>query len=231
MKNKKEGRLYIVPTPIGNIKDITIRAIEVLKDVDKILVESFRKSTILATHFEIKTKRVLNNIKNEHRQLKKIIAELKAGKKIAITTDSGTPAISDPGFLLIRECIKESIDIDCLPGATALIPALVVSGFSTDKFVFEGFFPKRKKDKALSSILNQTRTTVMYESPHRILKTLESMINILGKDKKISLSREISKLHSETVRGSIEEVKRYFDSKKTIKGEFIITIEGKKVKD
>ena len=219
-------KLYLVPTPIGNLEDITLRAINVLKSVDMILAEDTRTSGVLLKHYEISKPLQSYHIFNEHKTVQKIIDILKAGKKIALISDAGTPGISDPGFLLVRACVQNDIDVICLPGATALIPALVVSGFPTDSFVFEGFLPVKKgRQTKLTELKDEKRTMVFYESPHRLVKTLENLVEYFGGDRTASVSREISKLHEETVRGTLSEILAIFASR-TIKGEIVMIVEG-----
>jgi len=218
------GRLYLVPTPIGNLEDITLRAIRTLKECDLILAEDTRKTGILLKHLNISNKLQAHHQFNEHKSFSGIIDKLKSGINIAMVTDAGTPGISDPGFLLTRECIKENIPIECLPGATALIPALVLSGLPSEKFVFEGFLPHKKGRKTrLESLKNNSLTMIFYESPHRLLKTLEQFNETFGSERQISVSREISKLHEETIRGTITEIISHFNDQ-TIKGEFVIVV-------
>jgi len=220
------SKLTIVPTPIGNLKDITLRAIEVLKNVDLILAEDTRKTSILLNHFEIK-----NNLKpyhkfNEHKQLSQIISKLKAGIKIALVSDAGTPAISDPGFLLVRECVKESIEVETLPGATAFVPAIVNSGFPCEKFCFEGFLPQKKgRQKRLKELSEEIRTIVLYESPHRLIKALNEISEYLGEERQVSVSRELTKIHEETRRGTAQKLISHFEET-IIKGEIVIVIKG-----
>ena len=218
--------LVLVPTPIGNLKDITLRALEELKNADMILAEDTRTSGVLLKHYEISKPLQSYHIFNEHKTVQKIIDILKAGKKIALISDAGTPGISDPGFLLVRACVQNDIDVICLPGATALIPALVVSGFPTDSFVFEGFLPVKKgRQTKLTELKDEKRTMVFYESPHRLVKTLENLVEYFGGDRTASVSREISKLHEETVRGTLSEILAIFASR-TIKGEIVMIVEG-----
>ncbi len=220
--------LFIIPTPIGNLEDITLRAIRLLKEVDYILAEDTRKSSILLQHYDIKTPVQSYHAFNEHQTLQKIIHELKEGKKIALISDAGTPGISDPGFLLVRECIRQDIKIECLPGATAFVPALIQSGLPSDAFIFEGFLPVKKGRKTkLEQLSQETRTLILYESPHRLLKTLEELKLFFGTDRKIAVCRELTKLYEETQWGTIDELFMYF-SGKNIKGELVIIIEGKK---
>ena len=222
------SKLYIIPTPIGNLEDITLRAIRLLKEVDLVLAEDTRTSRKLFSHYEIETSLVSFHMHNEHQVLLKYVDRLKSGETFALISDAGTPAISDPGFLLIRECVKEGIEVDCLPGATAFVPALVNSGLPNEKFVFEGFLPVKKgRQTRLKLLAEEERTMVFYESPYRIIKTLNQFTEYFGKDRKASVSREISKIFEETIRGRLFEILRYFDEKKP-KGEFVIIVEGKK---
>ncbi len=222
------SKLYIIPTPIGNLEDITLRAIRLLKEVDLVLAEDTRTSKKLFSYYNIDTPLSSFHMHNEHEALSKYIDKLKSGNYLALISDAGTPAISDPGFLLIRECIKEGIELCSLPGATAFLPALINSGLSSDKFVFEGFLPiKKGRKKRLKILKEETRTMVFYESPHRIIKTLHHFIEFFGVERKISVSREISKIFEETIRGTAAEVILNFENKK-IKGEFVIVVEGKK---
>jgi len=219
------GKLFIVPTPIGNLDDITCRAIETLKNVDLVLAEDTRKSKILFKKYSITTSIKSYHINNEHKVVNTYVESLVGGKKLALVSDAGTPSISDPGFLLIRESIKKNIEIICLPGATALIPALVISGLPSERFVFEGFLPKKKgRDSRLKELSIENRTLVLYESPLRVKKTLEDLKKFFGSDRRISLSREISKIYEETYRGTIEDAIMHF-SNKNPKGEFVICID------
>lgn len=218
--------LYIVPTPIGNLEDMTFRAINVLKQVDIILAEDTRTSAPLLKHFGIDKKVFAHHQHNEHKAVQEIIRLLKEGNQIALISDAGTPAISDPGFLLVRETIKEGLDVQCLPGATAFVPALVNSGLPNDRFCFEGFLPVKKgRQTRLKSLADEKRTMIFYESPHRILKTIDEFIQIFGPERQASISREISKMYEETVRGTLEEIKQHFESN-PIKGEFVCCVEG-----
>jgi len=222
------SRLYIVPTPIGNLKDITLRAVEVLKDADLILAEDTRKTKILLNHFSIPTPLRSHHKFNEHRDVQKICDEIKSGKSIALVSDAGTPAISDPGFLLIRTCIENDIDVETLPGATAFIPALVNSGIPSDRFIFEGFLPQKKgRQKRLSRLADEERTIVFYESPYRVVKTLTQLIEFMGPGRQGAVARELSKIYEEIVRGTLQELLNHFTENKP-KGEFVIVIEGKK---
>jgi len=217
-----------VPTPIGNLSDITLRALEVLKSVDTILAEDTRTSGYLLKHYDISKPLQSFHIFNEHKTLAGLIARLQQGEVMALISDAGTPGISDPGFLLVREALKAGLHIDCLPGATALIPALVKSGFPTDRFVFEGFLPHKKgRQTLLKKLSEEDRTIVLYESPHRLIKTLEQLIEFFGPDRMVSVSRELTKLHEETRTGTVKEVLEHF-KKKDVKGEIVIVIDGKK---
>jgi len=219
--------LYLVPTPVGNLEDITFRAIRILKEADIILAEDTRTSAPLLKHFGIDKKVYAHHQHNEHKALHEIIRFLKEGKTVALISDAGTPAISDPGFLLVREAIKQQLDVSCLPGATAFVPALVNSGLPTDSFVFEGFLPVKKgRQTKLKSLSNENRTMVFYESPHRLIKTLEEFDTYFGHERRISVSREISKIYEETIRGTILEVIEHFKNN-LIKGEFVICVQGK----
>ena len=221
------SKLYLIPTPIGNLEDITLRALRILKEVNIVLAEDTRTSRKLFSHYDIDTNIAPFHMHNEHKVLKKWINRIKSGETIALVSDAGTPAISDPGFLLVRECVKNDIEIDCLPGATAFVPALVNSGLPSDKFVFEGFLPVKKgRQTRLKLLSEEERTIVFYESPHRIVKTLSHFCEYFGEDRKVSVSREISKMFEETKRGSAKEVIEYFEQKKP-KGEFVIIVEGK----
>ena len=223
----KTGKLYLVPTPIGNLEDITFRAIRVLKEADLILAEDTRTSAPLLKHFEIHQKVYAHHQHNEHQSAQEIVKFLKEGKQVALISDAGTPGISDPGFYLVREALKNDLAVECLPGATAFVPALVNSGFPTDRFCFEGFLPVKKgRQTRYKALAEEERTIVIYESPHRILKTLEEMAVYFGEDRLISVSRELTKLFEETVRGSVAEVKIYFETH-ILKGEFVICIAGK----
>ena len=220
------SKLYIVPTPIGNLEDMTCRAIRILKEVDLILADDTRTRGKLLKHFEISTHMHSHHMHNEHKTVENVIARLQAGENIALISDAGTPAISDPGFLLVREALKESIEIHCLPGPTAWVPAWVVSGFSTARFLFEGFLPQKKgRQTRLKQLITTDCTSVMYESPYRIVKLLEEL-KVLGlEQRRISVSREISKFFEQTVRGTVEEVLQHF-LKQAPKGEFVVCLEG-----
>lgn len=222
------SKLYIVPTPIGNLEDMTLRAIRVLKEVDLILAEDTRTSGKLLKHFDIKTPSQSHHIHNEHRSIETLISRLQSGTVMALISDAGTPAISDPGFLLVRSCVEHGIEVDCLPGATALIPALVNSGLPNDRFHFEGFLPHKKgRHTRLLFLAEMENTIILYESPHRIVKALKQFIDYFGEDRQISISREISKLHEETVRGSLKVVLENFEQRAAIKGEIVVVIAAK----
>ena len=221
-------KLYIVPTPIGNLKDMTFRAVEVLKEVDLILAEDTRTSGKLLKHFEISTPSQSHHMHNEHRTVEGLIQKLKSGLTIALISDAGTPAISDPGFLLTRACVEHGIEVDCLPGATAFVPALVNSGLPNDKFVFEGFLPVKKgRQTRLLLLAEETRTVIFYESPHKLIKTLTHFCEYFGEDRQLSVSRELTKLYEETIRGTAKEVLTHYTNKPP-KGEIVIVIAGKK---
>ncbi|MGB5403858.1 16S rRNA (cytidine(1402)-2'-O)-methyltransferase [Robiginitalea sp.] len=222
------GSLYIVPTPIGNLGDITLRALEVLKSVTLILAEDTRTSGKLLKHYDISTPLRSYHMHNEHRILTQLVTRIKAGETMALISDAGTPGISDPGFLLIRECLKEGIEVNCLPGATALIPALVNSGFPTDRFVFEGFLPLKKgRQTRLQLLSGESRTLVFYESPHKLLRTLTQFVEYFGGDRQISVSRELTKMYEETLRGTTSEVLAHFENNPP-KGELVLVVEGRK---
>lgn len=221
------GKLFIVPTPIGNLEDMTLRAIRILKEVDLILAEDTRTSGKLLKHFEIGTHMHSHHMHNEHKTIENLISRLKAGETIALISDAGTPAISDPGFLLTRACVENKIDVECLPGATAFVPALVNSGLPNDKFVFEGFLPDKKGRQTRYLVLaEETRTMILYVSPHKLVKTLAEFITFFGEDRQICVSRELSKLHEENVRGTVREVLTHFENKPP-KGEIVVVVGGK----
>lgn len=220
-------RLYLVPTPIGNLGDITYRAVEVLKNVDKILAEDTRTSGVLLKHYDVKTPMESFHAFNEHKRTEAIVNRLEGGETIALITDAGTPGISDPGFMLARAAAEATIKVECLPGATAFVPALVKSGLPSDKFVFEGFLPHKKGRKTrLELLANENRTMIFYESPHRMLKSLAQFAEYMGTDRKVSVSRELTKKFEETVNGRLEEVIKHFELN-TVKGEFVVILEGR----
>lgn len=222
------AKLYIVPTPIGNLEDFTFRAINVLKDVDLILCEDTRRSKKLLIHYDIETPLRSHHKFNEHKEIGKVVNKILSGEKIALISDAGTPGISDPGFLAVRTCLENNIEVECLPGATAVIPALVNSGIPFDKFVFEGFLPVKKGRKTkLEKLGVEERTMVFYESPHKLLKTLKDFSNSFGPERKVSISRELTKIYEETIRLSLEDAVKLF-TEKPPKGEFVIIIEGYK---
>ena len=221
------GKLFIVPTPIGNLEDMTFRAIRILKEVDLILAEDTRTSGKLLKHFEIGTHMHSHHMHNEHKTVENLISRLKAGETIALISDAGTPAISDPGFLLTRACVENKIDVECLPGATAFVPALVNSGLPNDRFIFEGFLPEKKgRQTRYLALAEETRTMILYVSPHKLVKTLTEFITYFGDDRQICVSRELSKLHEENVRGTVREVLTHFENKPP-KGEIVVVVGGK----
>ena len=218
--------LYLVPTPIGNLKDITLRALEVLKQVDLILAEDTRTTSKLLNHYQVSTPLTPYHQHNEHKVLSHLVSQLQAGKTMAVVTDAGTPGISDPAFLLVRECVKEGIKVESLPGATAFVPALVNSGLPCNRFVFEGFLPPKKgRQTLLKKLGEEERTIILYESPMRLVKTLEELAQYLGADRPCSVSRELTKMFEENKRGTLQEVADHFKSK-TVKGEIVIVIQG-----
>lgn len=218
--------LYLVPTPLGNLQDITLRALEVLKEVDFILCEDTRTSKKLLQHYQITKPLTPYHQHNEHRVADHLVTQMQAGKRIALITDAGTPGISDPGFLLVRACIQQNIPVNCLPGATAFVPALVNSGLPAHRFCFEGFLPLKKgRQTALKQLANETRTIILYESPVRLAKTLNDLITYMGNDRRASVSRELTKMFEETRRGSLQELFAYY-TQKPPKGEIVLVIEG-----
>ena len=222
------SKLYIVPTPIGNLEDMTFRAISVLKSADSILAEDTRTSGKLLKHYEIKTPMQSHHMHNEHKTVERLVERLKSGETIALISDAGTPAISDPGFLLTRACVENGIEVDCLPGATAFVPALVNSGLPNNKFVFEGFLPVKKgRQTRLKLLAEETRTIIFYESPHKLIKTLGHFCEYFGEDRSVSVSRELTKMFEETIRGTAKEVLAHYTNKPP-KGEIVIVVGGKK---
>lgn len=220
------SKLYLVPTPIGNLEDMTFRAIRVLKEVDVILAEDTRTSGKLLKHFNIETPMLSHHMHNEHKMVERIVKRIQAGERFALISDAGTPAISDPGFLLTRACIEKGIDIECLPGATAFVPALVNSGFPNDKFVFEGFLPVKKgRQTRLKMLSDETRTLIFYESPHKLVKTLQHFEEYFGENRMVSVSRELTKLFEETRRGTLKEIKEHYIEHPP-KGEIVIIVKG-----
>ncbi len=222
------SKLYLVPTPIGNLDDMTFRAIKVLKEVDLILAEDTRTSGKLLKHYEITTHMQSHHMHNEHKMVDRLVGRINSGETIALISDAGTPAISDPGFLLTRACIENDIEVECLPGATAFVPALVNSGLPNDKFIFEGFLPVKKgRQTRLKLLAEETRTMIFYESPHKLVKTLGHFTEYFGEDRQVSVSRELTKLFEETIRGTVTEVLGYYTNKPP-KGEIVIVVAGKK---
>ncbi len=220
------SKLYLVPTPIGNLEDITLRAIRILKEVDIILAEDTRKTGILLKHYDIGKPVMAHHKFNEHKTVPIIVNRIKSGETIALVSDAGTPGISDPGFLIARACIEEGLDVECLPGATAIIPALVNSGLPNDRFSFEGFLPQKKgRLKRLNELAEEQKTMVFYESPYRLLKTLAQFAEVFGENRKASVSRELTKIYEENIRGTLRELIDYY-SKSTLKGEIVLIVEG-----
>lgn len=222
-----QGKLYIVPTPVGNLEDMTFRAIRILKEVDLILAEDTRTSGILLKHFDIKNALQSHHKFNEHKTVESVINRIKAGAHVALISDAGTPGISDPGFLIARECARNGIEVQCLPGATAFVPAVVASGLPNDRFCFEGFLPQKKgRTTRLQALAEEHRTMIFYESPYRLVKTLTQLAECFGADRQASASREISKVHEETVRGTLDELVRHFTEQEP-KGEIVLVVAGK----
>ncbi|MCW3786351.1 16S rRNA (cytidine(1402)-2'-O)-methyltransferase [Plebeiibacterium sediminum] len=220
------AKLYIIPTPIGNLEDMTLRALRILKEVDFILAEDTRKTGFLLKHFEIEAKMYSHHKFNEHKTSEMIVQRIMAGENCALVSDAGTPAISDPGYLLVKHAVDEGVDVECLPGATAFVPALVNSGLPNERFCFEGFLPQKKgRQKRLQAIETETRTMIFYESPFRLVKMLEQLAEVLGEDRKASVSRELTKIHEENARGTLKELIDHFNSK-TVKGEIVIIVDG-----
>ena len=223
---KDQGILYIVPTPVGNLEDMTFRAIRILKEADLILAEDTRTSGILLKHFEIKNAMQSHHKFNEHKTVENVISKIKAGETVALISDAGTPGISDPGFLLVRECARQGIEVQCLPGATAFVPAIVASGLPDDRFCFEGFLPQKKgRMTRLQTLANEKRTMIFYESPYRLVKTLTQLAEYMGTERQASVSREISKVHEETVRGTLAELTAHFTANEP-RGEIVIVVAG-----
>lgn len=221
-------KLFLVPTPIGNLEDITLRALRVLREeVDLILAEDTRTSGNLLRHYEISKPMQAFHLNNEHAVVERLAERIVNGERMALVTDAGTPAISDPGFMLVRECIRRGVEVECLPGATAFVPALVNSGLPADHFIFEGFLPHKKgRQTKIRQVVENEYTTILYESPFRLVKTLEQLAEAAGSERKVSVARELTKIHEENVRGTLEEVIRYFKEKE-VKGEIVIVLEGK----
>jgi len=221
------GKLFVVPTPVGNMEDMTFRAIRVLKEADLILAEDTRTSSVLLRHYDIKNQLLSHHKFNEHKTVERLVERIQAGETVALISDAGTPAISDPGFLLVRECVRNGIEVTCLPGATAFVPALVSSGLPDERFCFEGFLPQKKgRNIRLLSLVDESRTIIFYESPYRLVKTLEQFISYFGTERPVAVCREISKIHEECVRGSLKEVLLHFQ-KNEPKGEIVIVLGGK----
>lgn len=220
------SKLYVVPTPVGNLEDMTLRAIRVLKEVDLILAEDTRTTGILLKHFEIKKPMLSHHKFNEHQTVESVVSRIKSGENIALVSDAGTPGISDPGFLVVRECVRNGVEVQCLPGATAFVPAIVSSGLPNERFCFEGFLPQKKgRMTRLNSLVSETRTMIFYESPYRLVKTLTQFSEIFGEERLVAVCREISKIHEECVRGTIKEVVEHFTQTEP-KGEIVIILQG-----
>ncbi len=223
-------KLFIVPTPIGNLDDMTFRAVKILQEVSLILAEDTRTSGFLLKHFEIGTPMISHHKFNEHKTVSHMVQRIKSGETMALISDAGTPSVSDPGFLIVRACIEEGIEVECLPGATAFVPALVVSGLPSDRFCFEGFLPQKKgRNTRIKALEEESRTMIFYESPYRVVKTLTQLAEVLGGERAVSVSREISKKFEETVRGTLQELIVYF-TENTPRGEFVIVVAGKDYK-
>ena len=221
---KEQGMLYVVPTPVGNMEDMTFRAIRILKEADVILAEDTRTSSVLLHHFEIRNQLISHHKFNEHQTCQHVVERILSGQTVALISDAGTPGISDPGFLLVRECTRAGIEVQTLPGATAFVPALVSSGLPCDKFCFEGFLPQKKgRQKRLQELKDEERTIIFYESPYRVVKTLQQFAEVFGSERSVSVCREISKVHEESVRGTIQEVLSHFTEHEP-KGEFVIIL-------
>ncbi|MBP3786008.1 MAG: 16S rRNA (cytidine(1402)-2'-O)-methyltransferase [Bacteroidaceae bacterium] len=222
------GKLYLVPTPVGNLDDMTLRALKVLREVDIVLAEDTRTSGLLLKHFEVKTRLVSHHKFNEHQTAEQFASRMAAGETMALITDAGTPGISDPGFMLVRACVERGVEVECLPGATAFVPALVSSGLPCERFTFEGFLPQKKGRRSrLEELAEEPRTMVFYESPYRVVKTLEQLVEVFGPERRASVAREISKLHEEVVRGTLAELSAHF-AEHAPRGEFVIVVAGKK---
>lgn len=220
------AKLFLVPTPVGNLEDMTFRAIRVLKEADLILAEDTRTTSVLLKHFQIENRMLSHHKFNEHQTAKGVVDRIKAGETVALVSDAGTPAISDPGFLLVRECVENGVEVECLPGATAFVPALVDSGLPNDRFCFEGFLPQKKgRQTKIKELSEERRTMIIYESPFRLVKALRQFAEVMGGERLVSVSREISKLHEQTVRGTLDEVASYFEEHEP-KGEIVIILSG-----
>ena len=221
------GKLYVVPTPVGNLEDMTFRAIRILKEADLILAEDTRTSGILLKHFEIKNAMLSHHKFNEHQTVESVVNRIRGGATVALISDAGTPAISDPGFLLVRECVRAGVEVQCLPGATAFVPALVASGLPNDRFCFEGFLPQKKgRQTRLKTLAEESRTMIFYESPYRLVKTLTQLAEVMGGERQAAVAREISKVHEETVRGSLSELVTHFTANEP-RGEIVLLVAGK----
>lgn len=221
------GKLFVVPTPVGNLEDMTFRAIQVLKEADLILAEDTRTSSVLLKHFDIHNQLLSHHKFNEHQTVERMVQRIQAGENVALISDAGTPAISDPGFLMVRECVRNGIEVTCLPGATAFVPALVSSGLPDERFCFEGFLPQKKgRNTRLQGLVDETRTMIFYESPYRLVKTLTQFAEFFGAERQVSVCREISKVHEESVRGTLAEVIQYFTETEP-RGEIVIVLAGK----
>lgn len=221
------GKLYVVPTPVGNLEDMTFRAIRILKEADLVLAEDTRTSGILLKHFEIKNAMQSHHKFNEHKTVESVVTRIKAGETVALISDAGTPGISDPGFLVVRECVRNGIEVQCLPGATAFVPAIVASGLPDERFCFEGFLPQKKgRMTRLQALASEHRTMIFYESPYRLVKTLTQLAEYFGDERPASVSREISKVHEETVRGTLNELVHHFTENEP-KGEIVLIVGGK----
>lgn len=221
------SKLYLVPTPIGNLEDITLRAIRILKEVDMVYAEDTRTSGNLLRHLGIEKPMQAFHIHNEHQQAERIAEHIASGTTAALLTDAGTPGISDPGFMLVRECLRQGVEVECLPGPTAFVPALINSGLPAERFIFEGFLPHKKgRETKIRNIAEYPYTSILYESPFRLVKTLQQLIEVCGGERRVSVARELTKIHEENVRGTLEEVCSYFSSKE-VKGEIVIVLEGK----
>lgn len=220
------SKLYLVPTPIGNLEDITLRALRILKEVDLVLAEDTRKTIFLLKHYAIEKPVIAHHKFNEHRSVPNLVDRIKSGESIAVVTDAGTPGISDPGFLIARACIDAGVDVECLPGATAFVPALVNSALPNDRFTFEGFLPQKKgRQKRLGELAAEEKTMVFYESPYRLVKTLTQFAEVLGEDRRACVSRELTKIYEENIRGTLKELIQYY-SKSAVKGEIVLIVEG-----
>lgn len=221
------GKLYLVPTPVGNMEDITLRALRLLKEADVVLAEDTRTSGILLKHYDIKARLVSHHKFNEHQTSEQFAARMEAGEDMVLISDAGTPGISDPGFMLVRACVQRGVEVQCLPGATAFVPALVSSGLPCDRFCFEGFLPQKKgRQSRIQALAEEERTMIFYESPHRVVKLLQQLREVMGDERRVSVCREISKIHEESVRGTLTEVQQHFEDNEP-RGEFVVVLEGR----